>query len=374
MRLLRRAKLSHDPNNTNWSRSTSNYGHKMLISQGWTPGSFLGAVNAPHSILHTDANTSHIRIALKDDNLGLGARRKIGQEEIQCTGLDTFQDLLGRLNGKSGTELEKEQRTRDDLKRASYTERRWGALRFVSGGILVGDSIQELANGERLPLVNESHLESPRGSITSRPHVPETTVNVERRTKASKDQLEARKHRGSRHQSVCESEKMSQTSELADITVDKAHVADVLEDAVTQSRDINRQHKNSTSTAANKGRRKVDKAQRKLDRRRKKEARAIAKTRQQVQLPLVPHKKLAKTQILDHELEQGNGMSTVESNVQVNTCGVVGGRHAVRRRFIQQKQMAMLDPKALNEVNLNTASFKGRALTWPFRYLWSKPR
>lgn len=142
--ISRRTKISHDPNNTNWSRSTSGYGHKILRAQGWTPGSCLGARNAAHADTFTATSATHIRIALKDDTLGLGARPKRDLLD-EPTGLDAFQDLLGRLNGKSDLELEREQRKRDDIKLARYAEKKWQSPRFISGGFLVHEKIEPLA-------------------------------------------------------------------------------------------------------------------------------------------------------------------------------------------------------------------------------------
>jgi Pin2-interacting protein X1 len=127
--MIRRVKLSHDPNNTKWTRDTGSFGHKILTAQGWQPGDILGARNAAHAEFHTAANASHIRVIVKDNNLGLGAKRGSGLAEGEYTGLDVFQSLLGRLNGKDEDELSKEQKSREDLKRAIYTERRWGSVR-----------------------------------------------------------------------------------------------------------------------------------------------------------------------------------------------------------------------------------------------------
>ena len=119
-----------------------------MASQGWKPGEYLGAKNAPHAEFHTAANASHIRVTIKDDNLGLGAKNGSGVGHGEYTGLDAFKNLLGRLNGKDEDELAKEQRSRDDLRRAIYTERRWGSIRFVKGGFLIGDKIQHLIDDE----------------------------------------------------------------------------------------------------------------------------------------------------------------------------------------------------------------------------------
>lgn len=144
----RRTKISHDPNNTNWSRSTTGFGHKILTSQGWSPGQFLGARNAAHADSFTSASASHIRVALKDDNLGLGARPG-GKAEGEPTGLDAFQGLLGRLNGKSDTELEKDQRKRDDIKLAVYAGNRWKTVNFVRAGLLEQEKLRAIDEAEQ---------------------------------------------------------------------------------------------------------------------------------------------------------------------------------------------------------------------------------
>ncbi|KKA16756.1 Protein pxr1, partial [Rasamsonia emersonii CBS 393.64] len=140
----KKIKISHDPNNTIWARSTSGFGYKILTSQGWTPGSFLGARNAAHADTFTAASASHIRVTLKDDTLGLGARPR-GTADFEPTGLDAFQGLLGRLNGKSDAELEREQRQRDDARLALYAAKKWQAVRFISGGFLVQEKHEPLA-------------------------------------------------------------------------------------------------------------------------------------------------------------------------------------------------------------------------------------
>ncbi|POS86847.1 hypothetical protein EPUL_001277 [Erysiphe pulchra] len=140
----KKTKLSYDPNNTRWINDTQSFGHKILTAQGWKKGEFLGAKNAAHSEFHTAANSSHIRVTLKDNLLGLGAKIGTGVGHGECTGLDAFKNLLGRLNGKTQTQIAQEQKVRVDVRRAIYTEKRWGSMNFVSGGYLVGDKIQNL--------------------------------------------------------------------------------------------------------------------------------------------------------------------------------------------------------------------------------------
>jgi Pin2-interacting protein X1 len=155
----KKTKISHDPNNTSWSRSTDGFGHRILKAQGWTPGGFLGARNATHSDLFTTASASHIRVVLKDDTLGLGARPKRDLLDGP-TGLDAFKGLLGRLNGKSDTQLEAEQQKRDDAKLARYAATKWQTVRFISGGLLV----QEKDNATASPASQDLRVDSPRKS------------------------------------------------------------------------------------------------------------------------------------------------------------------------------------------------------------------
>jgi len=151
-------KLGNDPNNTKWSRNTDSFGQKILRSQGWQPGEYLGAKDAAHAEWHTEANTSHIRVVLKDDTLGLGAKRNNGDE---CTGLDAFQHLLGRLNGKTEEVLDTERKVREDLKLSRYFEQKFGAVRFIRGGWLVGDQLQTAPDDEAEKDVAEASESAP---------------------------------------------------------------------------------------------------------------------------------------------------------------------------------------------------------------------
>ena len=132
--------MSHDPNNTSWSRSTDTYGHKILSAQGWKPGDYLGAEDATHSDRYTAANASHIRILLREENLGLGAQ--IGKVNADTFGLSSYSGVLGRLNGKSDAELQKQQGALRDAELRTYQAQKYGLMSFVSGGFLVGDRIE----------------------------------------------------------------------------------------------------------------------------------------------------------------------------------------------------------------------------------------
>ncbi|KAI0486335.1 hypothetical protein F4859DRAFT_365417 [Xylaria cf. heliscus] len=157
-----RRKLDYDPNNTRWTRDETTFGQKILRAQGWQPGKFLGAQDTTHAQLHSAASLAPIKINLKDDTLGLGAKIRQKQSD-ECTGLDVFKDLLGRLNGKSEETLEKERQIRSVIKTNLVVERKYGPMRFVSGGLLVGDHMMaELVDKKpaSTPIEDESASEA----------------------------------------------------------------------------------------------------------------------------------------------------------------------------------------------------------------------
>ncbi|EXJ71144.1 uncharacterized protein A1O5_06138 [Cladophialophora psammophila CBS 110553] len=115
-----------------------------MTQQGWSQGQALGnrtttsRFGAPSDAERLAA--ANVGVIFKDDNLGLGAKRKSGKEAVeeQRTGLDAFQGLLGRLNGKSDEVLKQEEKKVEDRKLAMYAHGRWGGMIFVKGGVLVG--------------------------------------------------------------------------------------------------------------------------------------------------------------------------------------------------------------------------------------------
>lgn len=124
-------RFGNDPRNTNWSNDTSRFGHQYLAKMGWQQGSGLGLVS--HAL------TTHVKVSIKDDNLGLGAKlhkRKAngdgGLEEEGTAGLDAFQRILGRLNGKEDVVNKVLDNVRDD----DIINGKWG-MRFVKGETLL---------------------------------------------------------------------------------------------------------------------------------------------------------------------------------------------------------------------------------------------
>ncbi|KAF8847626.1 hypothetical protein BDZ45DRAFT_779362 [Acephala macrosclerotiorum] len=349
-------KISHDPNNTRWTNDTQSFGHKIMTSQGWQPGQYLGARDAAHAEFHTAANASHIRVSIKDDNLGLGAKVGSGVGHGECTGLDAFKNLLGRLNGKEEGEIEKEQRARDDLRVAIYTERKWGATRFVSGGFLIGDKIQHLidAEAERIrKLTLGSSSESSSSSESEEEADPE-----EKPKKSKKRKIEV----------------LDEEPEVVVVKVKKSKKERKAEKAATEEADEQSEPKRSKKSKKDrKSKTEIDdtpdeaelKKRRKQEKRGKKarneKARADAEVTEQEEPKKTKKSKKDKDKAIEEtlDLSESSQPTTKESTPATPlTADVSGrstpimmqGRHAVRARNIAQKRMASMDVASLNQI------------------------
>ncbi|ORX61537.1 G-patch-domain-containing protein [Hesseltinella vesiculosa] len=89
-----RQRISSDPNNLNWSNDTSKFGFRMMAKMGWAPGKGLGA--------NEDGSQDHVKIRLKDDNLGLGAKKN--QSDNWLGNTDAFSRLLADLNSNNNSD------------------------------------------------------------------------------------------------------------------------------------------------------------------------------------------------------------------------------------------------------------------------------
>ncbi|CAK4015326.1 related to pxr1 [Lecanosticta acicola] len=335
----KRSKLSHDPNNTAWSKSTTNFGHKILSKQGWKPGDYLGAENATHSEHYTAANASHIRVMLREDNLGLGA--KIGGGNAETFGLSMFSGLLGRLNGKSEVELKEKQDQMRDAELRTWTGRKYGYMNFVSGGLLVGDKMEE-----------KTVTTKSGGSSKKRKAEEEAVEEITQQEKKNKkrksepDQTTAPDSAGA--EKVKKSSKKDNKNGDAGRNVSVGPVQDDTESG-PQAEDMAREEKRkrkerrraekaskvtkASSEDEEKARLQEEKRARKEERRKRKEEKR--------------QKRAAKEQAtVQPSTSRSESEGTATPPVQAN----IGGRQAVRQRYIQSKRMASMDPQALKEI------------------------
>ncbi|KAE9381290.1 hypothetical protein N431DRAFT_359130 [Stipitochalara longipes BDJ] len=355
----KRMKLSHDPNNTKWTNDTESFGHKLMTSQGWQPGDYLGAKNAAQAESYTAANASHIRVSIKDDNLGIGAKIGSGVGHGECTGLDAFTNLLGRLNGKDEDELEREQKSREDLKRAIYTERKWGSVRFVPGGFLIGDKIQHLIDteAERIRKLATGNSGDSSDSNSSSESENEGPAVVEKPRKSKKRKLEVLE---AEREVVAIKVKKSKKKRKSEATPEDAEeVAAALQEVKISKKKSKKNRKKreveeSEDDTEIKKRKKEKKS--KKDRKEKKE-----KATSDVEMVEIESKKKKKsrgdkgrTVEEDDSSQITTKESTPSTPLTVESSGrstpMVQGRHAVRARNIAQKRLAHMDVASLNQI------------------------
>jgi Pin2-interacting protein X1 len=337
----------------------------MMTAQGWQPGQFLGAKDAKHAEFHTAANASHIRVAIKDDNLGLGAKVGSGVGHGECTGLDVFKNILGRLNGKDELEIEKEQQSRDDLKRAIYTERKWGSIRFVQGGFLIGDRIQHLIDGEaerirKLADGSSSDSEMSGSSSGSEAEDLEAVATIKKSKKRKADVLAEPVA-----EVVAVKIKRSEKSKKSE-AIPVEEVTAILQEVKLPKKSKNDRRRpkgmdpiEETAedlAAAQRKREKKERKRQREERRKEKAGRSDVEDDTKTLKKSKREKKKAEKE--KKQSSESSPSSTKESTPSVpltapssgRSTPLMQGRHAVRSRNIAQKRLAAMDATALNQV------------------------
>ncbi|RYP45993.1 hypothetical protein DL768_007743 [Monosporascus sp. mg162] len=365
-----RRKLAHDPNNTKWSRNETTFGHRILRAQGWEPGNVLGAKDAGHAGLHSAASSAPIKVVLKDDTLGLGAKVR-QKQSTECTGLDGFKDLLGRLNGKSDDTIEKERKLRSDIKTSLYVERRYGPMRFVGGGLLVGDQMQALVSTDPTTLDRESAQNSTSGSVEEGREPSKKAKKEEKSKKRKAEEAEPEpvdgsdtsqekkrkkraEHEGAQDDPTedikqkrssrkrTKSKKCKESSEgEGGSSKSKKKKEDKkrksLKDEASAPSDSETQDKETSASGHRTSKEKQDKKKRKKEKKEKKLAKSIGE------------EVSTETSTPSSITPQESGLST-PVGAGTFTPQVVGSRHHVRGRYIASKRLALADMQALNQI------------------------
>ncbi|TLD25081.1 hypothetical protein PspLS_05552 [Pyricularia sp. CBS 133598] len=329
-------KLGNDPNNTRWSRNTENFGHRMLRSQGWEPGQYLGPQDAAHAVYHTAASASHIKVALKEDNLGLGAKMSRGDE---CTGLNAFKEMLARLNGKSEAAIEKDKKAREAHAMNVYVERKFGTMRFVSGGFLVGDVIQEKKE------------EAEAESTDATPEPSDASSKKEKKRKAERDDDEAQS-KEERRRAKKQKKSMKEAGSGGDGVKSEEDSAKSKSKKSHKSKKEKKRRKEESASdeqesedeESREKRRKKEKKERK-ERRREKREKKLKKKQQRED-----DSSSSEANSDDETTTADTGASTPVASGTSTPVSQVSVRHLARRRFIAQKRMAMKDQQALNQI------------------------
>ncbi|KAI5466788.1 hypothetical protein BGZ63DRAFT_418542 [Mariannaea sp. PMI_226] len=353
-------KINKDPNNTKWTRDTNTFGQKILRAQGWQPGQFLGAADAPHSELHTAANASYIRVVLKDDMKGLGFNRA---KEDEVTGLGVFQDLLSRLNGKSESAVEEDRQARLAIKTHHYVEQRYGPMRFVRGGLLVGDEIKEEKTSEESTSETETRAEnedSEMGGVDS-------VIKKEKKDKKSKkrkasddgDDTSDRESESKSKKRRKEERKMKASEDSADDSKakkkekkDKSRSKESAESSQDESMTKKEKSKKRKSKSKDKSQSPEESEDEQVKESKKEKKERKEKEKKEKKKRRKEESKASSSTTLDNtpaESTANTGTST-PTPATSGTSTPRGSRNFVRSRFIAQKKQAVLDTKALAQI------------------------
>lgn len=273
-----------------------------MTQQGWQEGQSLGNRESIH-VGANDADrlaAARVGILFKDNNLGLGAKTKSQDVEGQRTGLDAFQGLLGRLNGKSDAELKKQEKKIEDRKLEMYARGRWGGLVFVKGGILEG-SIEDKATKTNI----QDESGSQTDQLQSEPVSDQDEGNEKRRRKEEKRQRKEERRKRREEKALRKATKKAKTREAVttSLPLHKSPLSQPPDEPVSSSSSENENDATVTS--------------KKAKRRRSSTARE----------------------------ELANSKSPT-----VETRTIKSGRHVLRGRNIQAKRMAFSNMKGLDEI------------------------
>lgn len=305
-----------------------------MTSQGWTPGSYLGARNANHSDTFTAASASHIRVTLKDDTLGLGAHAPtLGNDNVAA--IDAFQGLLGRLNGKSDVQLEQEQRKRDDTRLAVYASQKWQAVTFISGGFLVQEKPDDALKPKTI-----KECGSPKDEIVA----DQTSSDGSGNHSADADSAP-----------IEDKHSIPQTGTSSKDTEEKS---------IKEKRKKKKEREAKKDQSNRKAKKnKVEKER--TEKKEKKEKREKREKEEKKKGKKTSTKKRRRAE-KDAESESSDSSSSGEAiNKKTNQQDIISSqaprpnwRHAIRGRHIQQKRMAIMDERSLSEVSIHLDSMK----------------
>lgn len=272
---------------------------------------------------------------MKDDNLGLGAQR--GKAEGQNFGLLGFNDLLGRLNGKDEKVIEEQQRKRVEIGQMLYAQQKWGGTRFVSGGFLVGDRIEEKKPGENgVVEVNLGHTENGTNvKQTEEKNVEVVQELVEEAKKESKKRKSAEEKAQRRLDKAARKEKEEKKAKASKSSSSSS--TDAEDDAAATTSANEKEARKETKEERRQ--RRAERRARKEEKRKKRAAKSGAEAGSEA-APLA-----AST------VQSGASTPALPSDTSGRSTPVLGAGLSVRQRYIKQKRMASMDPQALREVS-----------------------
>ncbi|RCI15541.1 hypothetical protein L249_3392 [Ophiocordyceps polyrhachis-furcata BCC 54312] len=330
-----RRTISRDPNNSKWMRDTSNYGQKIMRAQGWESGQLLGAQNMATSKLHSQASAACIRVTLKDDLRGLGYNQAT---KDRVTGLDVFSDVLSRLNGKSEEDVAKKKQERLVLQSNMYLQQKWGVMRFVRGGVLVGDAPEEEGEEEKDDTTQEERREKSEA-------VEKVKKSKKRKLGDDADSREEKKKRR-------KEEKRRAAQDGQESNEDKEMMRPGREgcDQSAETEVTMEERRRTKSKSKDKARRSDDKGEsKKMKKKKKKKKKQEEEEEEEKQKGRRKDEAEAEVEV---EAETGTESEAPRAMAAETTSVTMmrGHRNFARSRFIAAKRQAMMDAQALNQI------------------------
>lgn len=273
-----------------------------------------------------------IKVKYKDDNLGLGASLNSANLERMSAGLDAFQGLLGRLNGKDDAEAQKLAQSLEERKLAMWTRGRWGAVLFVSGGLLVqGDTYRRVRDKKELP---ENDAEMPMETIDTKA-AKKAAKALRKAERRERKEAKLKKRTDSKVTGLLSANSNREATNLTHKDVENKQSFDRQKRNVVPSFDTDIENALSTGEK----RRKIKAAKEDPNNRLKTMSCKAQHIQEEevfadaVQLP-TPHSECLKTEVPINSIQPSSR----------------NFRHIIRRRNIEAKRMAFADAKMLDEV------------------------
>jgi Pin2-interacting protein X1 len=298
-------------------------------------------------------------VFLKDDNLGLGAKR--GSERAENFGLAGLESILGRLNGKEA-EVKKEEERREEIEKRAFVYRKYGMMNFVSGGFLVGDKIKprdevrkELevkvevksepesdvaGDGQKKKRKRKDREEPEAGEEDEeeQPTLKRKKKSMDLRDQAKKDIAEGLSKAKKEKRSKKDKDGKKMSKEKKTVTSDPEPMSSGAASPASDPEPL-------TDKARRKAEKRVRKEEKKLKKALKKAAKEAARTTADAE---------------DSSSSSGNESTpntctpvTGASTPVVSTAGLTytpRGMHAVRQKWIRSKKGATMDAQAMREI------------------------
>lgn len=294
---------------------------------------------------------------LKDDNLGLGAKR--GSERAENFGLAGLASILGRLNGNEEA-VKKEEERQEEIEKRAFVYRKYGMMNFVSGGYLVGDKITKKADIKLEPEVKveiKTEPESDDGKVGKKDkkrkrlevEAVEVRTDEEPKLKRKKKSVDLREE--ARNEDESESSKAKKDKK------DKKEKKDKSKKSKKSASSDPEPMSSGIPTPASDPEALTDKARRKAEKKAGKEEKKLKKALKKAAKEAAKSNGDAEESSSDSDEDESTPSASTPTSVPATgtstPSGLVfapRGMHAVRQRWIRQKKAATMDAQAMKEV------------------------